>query len=215
MLLEERQRRHDVALRLRHLLAIGIEHPARDRSVLPRQRTVLVLGAQQGREEPRPDDVVRLRTNVHREHAREEIRVFDPAAGNLRRERRRRPGVHDVRIAGEPARSIALVGRVPVGHVGRGVDRQAILCRQEPGVVVDGAILAHAIPERERHAEESLAADAPVTDETIDPVLEARVHVGRMPAELAAARDSASRASIVLMNHCRLVTISSGRSPFS
>ena len=113
--------------------------------------------------------------------------ILDPPAGNLRRERRGRPGVHDVGVAGEPARPIALVGGVAVGNVGRRVDRQAILGGQEPGVVVDGSVLAHAIPDRERHAEEALAADAPVAGEAVDPVLEPRLHVRRMPAELAAA----------------------------
>ena len=130
---------------------------------------------------------MRLRPDVHRKHAREEIGILDPAAGNLRRQRRRRPGVHDVGIAGEPARAVALVGRVALGDVSRRVDRQAIFGGQEPGVVVDGAVLAHAIPDGERHAEESLAADAPVAGEPVDPVLEPRLHVRRMPAELAAA----------------------------
>ncbi len=53
--------------------------------------------------------------------------------------------------------------------------------------MVDGSVLAHAIPERERHAEEPLAADAPVAGEPVDPVLEPRLHVRRVPAELAAA----------------------------
>ena len=67
VLLEQRHRRHHVALGLRHLLPIGIEHPAGDRRVLPRQRIVLQLRAQDGVEQPRADDVVRLRPQVHRE----------------------------------------------------------------------------------------------------------------------------------------------------
>ena len=41
VLFEQRERRHDVPLRLRHLLAVRIEHPARKRGVRPRQRVVL------------------------------------------------------------------------------------------------------------------------------------------------------------------------------
>ena len=61
VLLEQAHRRDDVALRLRHLLPIGIEHKAGDRRMRPRQRVVLEMRPQHRREEPRPDDVVRLR----------------------------------------------------------------------------------------------------------------------------------------------------------
>ena len=103
VLLEQRERRHDVALRLRHLLAIGIEDPSRDRRVLPRRAVVLEVAAHHARKQPRADDVVRLRPQVHRKRAREQIGVRLVPAHDLRRHRRGRPRVHDVGIADEPA----------------------------------------------------------------------------------------------------------------
>ena len=50
-------------------------------------------------EKPRADDVVRLRTHVHREHTREQIRIVEPPARDLRCHRRGGPRVHDVRVA--------------------------------------------------------------------------------------------------------------------
>ena len=85
---------------------------------------VLELRAQHRREQPGADDVVRLRPHVHREHAREQIGILFPAAGDLRRERRGRPGVHDVGIAGEPARLVALVRRCS-RRARRSTDRSA------------------------------------------------------------------------------------------
>ena len=76
---------------------------------------------------------------------------------------------------------------ISVGHVGRRVDRQPILARQQPRVVIDRAVLADPVPHRKRHAEEPLPADAPVAVEAVDPVLEPRLHVGGVPAQLGAA----------------------------
>src|SRR6185295_8961036 len=55
--------------------------------------------------------------------------------------------------------------------------------------VIEAAIRADGIPNRERHAEESLAADAPVSDQAVDPLLVAVPHVLRMPLQLTTARD--------------------------
>ena len=77
------------------------------------------------REQPRADDVVRLRPQVHRERPREQSpdrRL--PAADDERRQRRRRPGVHDVGIADESARLVALVGAV-TRRARRSTDRSA------------------------------------------------------------------------------------------
>ena len=105
--------RHDhVALGLRHLLAVGVEHEAADRRVRPRQRVVLEVSAQHRVEEPGADDVVGLRAQVHREQPLEQVGVVLPPRGDLRRERRRRPRVHDVGVADEPAGRAALLGRV-------------------------------------------------------------------------------------------------------
>ena len=73
--------------------------------------------SQHRREEPRTDDVVCLRTQVHREHAREQIGIAEPVRRDLRRQRRGRPRVHDVGIAGEPVGLIALVRGVTVGRI--------------------------------------------------------------------------------------------------
>ena len=80
-------RRDHVALGLGHLLAIGVEYPARDGGVAPRQGLVVEVRAQDRREQPGADDVVRLRTQFHREHLPKEIFVFAFAAGDLRRQR--------------------------------------------------------------------------------------------------------------------------------
>ncbi len=50
-------------------------------------------------------------------------------------------------------------------------------------------LLVERIPHRERHAEEALAANAPVAAEAVDPVLEAGAHVWRVPVQLTPARD--------------------------
>ncbi len=73
VLLQQVHRRDHVALRLRHLLAVRVQHPAGDRRVPPRQLALVQVRAQDRREQPRADDVVRLRTHVHREHLREQL----------------------------------------------------------------------------------------------------------------------------------------------
>ncbi len=153
----------------------------------PRQRAVFELRAEHRGEQPGADDVVRLRTHVHREHTREQVRIVEPAARYLRRHRRRGPCVHDVRVAGESAGLVALIGRVALGDVGRRIDRQPRLVRQERVVVVDAAVGLHRVPHRERHAEEPLPADAPVAGKPVHPVLVPVPHVLGVPLQLAAA----------------------------
>ncbi len=80
-----------------------------------------------------------------------------------------------------------LVLAVPVGHIARGVDRQAVLGREKGVVVVDRAVVAHGVPEREGDPEEPLTADVPVPVQALDPGLVAVAHVGRVPAQLAAS----------------------------
>src|SRR5690606_25187657 len=63
-----------------------------------------------------------------------------------------------------------------------------ILRRNDGPRVVDGTVLTDGVPQRKRHAEETLPADAPVAVEPVDPVLEARAHVRRMPGDALAAR---------------------------
>ena len=187
VLLEQGQGGDDVPLRLGHLLSIRIEHPARDGCVRPRQGAVLELGAHHSREQPGPDDVVALGPQIHGEDPSEQIRVVLPSAGDLRGERRCGPGVHDVRITDEAPRLAALVGSKAVGDVGRRVDRQQCLVRQDRCVVDDLTFGVHRVPDRQGNAEEPLTADVPVSVEPLDPRLEAMSHVGRVPLELLAS----------------------------
>src|SRR5439155_18144277 len=56
-------------------------------------------------------------------------------------------------------------------------------------LVLDSTDVADRIPHRKRHAEEALAADAPVAVEAVHPVLVTRLHVLRMPFQLAAPHE--------------------------
>jgi hypothetical protein len=152
---------------------------------------------------------------VHGEHPGEALRVVDPAAGDLGGERGGGPGVEHVGVAGEAARA-APVGRlVAVGHVGGGIDRQAPGGRDDRALVVDLSGVGQRVPQRDGHAEEPLAADQPVAVQAVDPVLVAGPHERRLPDQLAAALQQPFRWTSRRTNHWRLVTISSGRSPFS
>ncbi len=130
-----------------------------------------------------------LRPHVHREDVLEQVGVLLPAAGDLRGERRRRPRVEDVGVADEAAGLVALVLGVAGGRVGRRVDRQLGLGGQQRLVVARLAVLVERVPDRDRHAEEALAADEPVAVEALDPVVVAVLHVGGVPRDLAAAGD--------------------------
>ncbi len=176
-----------VALRLRELLAVGVVDEPRDRGVAPRQDVLHDVRADDAVEEPRADDLVGLRPHVHREHAVEEVRVVDPARDDVRRDRRRRPGVHHVGVADEPAGLTTLRLVVPVGRVGRRVDRKASLVRGDRTGPIGCAVVEHRVPDREGHAEEALTSDVPVASEAVDPVLVAHPHEVGVPVELATA----------------------------
>ena len=186
VLVEQVDRRDDVALRLRHLLAVGVEDPARERGIRPGCDAVFEVRTHHGGEQPRADDFVRLRTNVHREDVREHRGVVEPAAGNLRRERTRCPRVHHVGVADESAGLTALRFGETRGNVGAGVDGQLIVGRNDGCVVVDRTIGVQRVPQRNRHAEVTLAADEPVAVQALDPVLVAVAHVVGMPREFVA-----------------------------
>jgi hypothetical protein len=123
VLLEGLERRDDVPLGLRHLLAVRVQDEPADGRVRPRERAVLQVRLQDRVEEPGADDLVRLRAKVHREHSREEIGVVLPPADDLRRHRRGRPRVHDVGVPYEPAALSSLFGCVPGGRLLERVDR--------------------------------------------------------------------------------------------
>ena len=74
VLLEQVDRGDHVALRLGHLLAVGVEDPARQRDVGPRHGVELVVAAQHGGEQPGADDVVALWSQVHGEGQRRTAR---------------------------------------------------------------------------------------------------------------------------------------------
>ena len=117
------------------------------------------------------------------------IRIAKPVSSNLRRERRCGPRIHDVGIAGEAIRLVPLTGGIAVRRVGGGIDRQLRFLGQDR--------VARNRPGRRRRwgyhtgngtPKKSLPADAPVTGETVDPVLVAVPHVFGMPLQLRAAR---------------------------
>src|SRR5262245_28056126 len=54
-------------------------------------------------------------------------------------------------------------------------------------LVINRSVSTHRIPDRERHAEETLPADAPVACQTVHPVLVADAHVLRMPLQLTSS----------------------------
>ena len=170
------------------LLAVRVEDPARDHRDLPRHDVLLVVGADHAGEQPGADDLVGMGAQVHREDPGEQVLVGQPAAGDLRAQRRRRPGVHHVGVAEEAAGLAALGLVVPGRGVGGRVDRQLGLARQQRVVVVGLALVVERVPHRERDAEEALAGDQPVAVEAADPVVVAVPHVRRHPLDLRAAR---------------------------
>src|SRR6478609_7289125 len=190
-----------VALGLAHLLAVGVEDPAADRGVLPRRHAVLEVRARHRGEEPGADDVVPLGTQVVGEDAREERLVRPepvavggaladgPAGGDLRRQRRRGPRVHDVGVGDEATGLAALGLLVAFGHVDLGVDGKRGGGRGQRVVVVDLTRGVDGVPDRERHAEEALARDEPVAVEALDPVLVARAHEGGVEVDDVAHAD--------------------------
>ena len=117
VLLQQAHGGDDIALRLGHLLVVGVQDPARQAGVPPRQGRELQVRAHHRREQPGADDVLALRTQVHRVDPAEEVLIGQPARGQLGRQGRGGPGVHDVELADEAAGLAALV----LGVAGRDV----------------------------------------------------------------------------------------------
>ncbi len=130
-----------------------------------------------------------LGSHVHGEHTGEQIGVILPAARDVGAEGARGPGVEHVRVAGEPARRVALLGGVAGGNVGGRVDRQVGLVRDNRMVVIGFAVGVDRIPDGEGHTKEALPADQPVAVQPLDPVLVAVAHVGGVPGQLLAPSD--------------------------
>ena len=156
----------------------------------PRQRVVLEMRAQHRVEQPGADDVVRLRAQVHRERA---ARTAPDRRASRRRSAAsatrspRCPSRRDRRRS-RPARRAARRGSRPAR---RSTDRSAADPRAagSAGRTRRPPLRVERIPDRKRHAEEPLPADAPVAVQAVGPVLEARLHVRRVPLQLAAARE--------------------------
>ena len=135
--LEDLRRHDDVALGLAHLLAVRDRRRSRRSRRAPTATTPCSRWLRtHGREQPGADDVVRLRAQVHGEHAAEQVVVAAPATRDLRRQRRRRPGVHDVRVADEAAGLSALRLVVPGGQsVDGSTGQRGVVSRDRGGVV--------------------------------------------------------------------------------
>jgi hypothetical protein len=136
---------------------IGVEDEAGDHRMAPGRRTVLEVGAYDAGEQPGADDVVGLTAQVHREDPAEQVGVGLPATGDLRCQRRRRPGVHHVGVCHEAAR-LAALRLVVAGRCQRGrVDRQLVLARGHRLVERRLTIAVDGVPDRKGHAEEPLS----------------------------------------------------------
>ena len=168
---------------------VRIQDPARQARVLPRQRAELQVRAHHGGEQPRTNDVLALRAQIHRVRASEQVLVIQPATRQLRGQRGRRPRVHDVQLAHEAAGHAALILRVTLRNVRRRINRQSGLRGGDDVVVVNLAVRVHAVPQRERHTEEALTGDQPVTLQALHPVLVAHAHEVGVELQLAAAAD--------------------------
>ena len=147
--------------------------PAGDGHVAPGQGVEMAARLDDGVKSPGADNLVRLRAQREGEDARVQRRVAQPAARDLGRERGGGPGVHHVLLRREGGSAARGAGRL--GRRIRGVERQIGRVGQHdfPAAV--------ASPERERHAEDALARDAPVPIQILHPLLVARPHVGRAP----------------------------------
>src|SRR5262245_53520021 len=55
--------------------------------------------------------------------------------------------------------------------------------------VFDTSIFRDRIPHRKRDAEKPLTADGPVAGEPVGPVLESRLHIGRVPVQFPTTRE--------------------------
>ncbi len=142
--LEQRHGHDHVALGLGHLLAVRVEHPARDHGVPPRNLVLVQQRLRDRVERPGPDDLVALGAHVRREELRMAIRVELPPGADLGRERAREPGVEDVFLALEASGAIPLAFVVAgrrsrssdppaAGRATRGWGRRGRGCRRRRG----------------------------------------------------------------------------------
>ena len=130
-----------------------------------------------------------LRAHVHREEPRVPLGLAEPAGRDLRRQRGREPGVEDVFLGPEPAGPVALLLAVARRHGRDRVDRQARLVGEDRLREVGRPVGGDRVPQRERHAEVALTADAPVEVQVLGPVAEAQAHEVGVPLHLLAGVD--------------------------
>ena len=172
---------------------VGIQNPAGQRGVSPRQALVFQVRAVHGAEQPGTDDVLTLRAQIHREGGLEQglrslIRL-SPVGHDLRGHRRGGPGIHDVLFGGEAAGHITLRLVVAFRHIDGRVDRQTILARGDRAIVIRLAGSVHRVPQRERYTEEALAGNQPVAVQAVHPVLVAHAHEVGVEVQFLAALD--------------------------
>src|SRR5512144_434810 len=94
----------NVAAALRHLFAIWIEDPTADDNVVPGHGFLMEIGFNDCVERPGADDLVALRANIHWEKLLVALGIFGPMTRDLRGQRTRGPGIHNIRITDEAVR---------------------------------------------------------------------------------------------------------------
>ena len=83
VLIEQAHGCYDIAFGLAHLLAVRIKDPSTDGCIRPGQLIKLQMATHDRRKEPRADDLVRLRTQIHGEDPRPQILVTTPPPCDL------------------------------------------------------------------------------------------------------------------------------------
>src|SRR5579883_962616 len=156
------------------LAARSGQAPAGDGHGLPGQRAEVVERLHDGIEGPGANDLMRLRSQRERRHARVQLWLGEQASHDLRGQRGGGPGVHYI-LFGREVAAAARTGarRLPSCWI----DRQFLLVGQG-----DLAALP-AVPERERHAKVTLPRDAPVPAEILYPLTIASVHMRWLPLD--------------------------------
>src|SRR5690349_11506107 len=97
-----------------------------------------------------------LRTQVHREDTRKELRIILPSPRDLRGQRRGGPRIHDVGIRNEAQRLTALVLAKALGDIGGRIHRQAMLLGEDRLVEPRRTVGIQWVPQGERNTEVTL-----------------------------------------------------------
>ena len=175
--------RDDVAAAFRHLLAVRIKNPSADDDVVPRHGLLMQIGLNDCIERPGANDLVALRTDIHGKQFAVSLGIVGPMTRNLRSQRARGPGIHDIGIADEAVR-LASHCLVEAGRrLGERIHRKLTQVRYDGLIVARLPALVQWIPDWKWHAEIALPADAPILIESFDPVFIARSHERRMPLD--------------------------------